>query len=270
VELPRSVLDALSSYRAALISLIKQEQKESKPDVGKVVEAAWRTRRRTNAMKSVELALRAMASGIERCMYCEDSHGCDVEHFRPKVPHPAGTFTWPNLLLICAVCNRQKNSAFDPAILNPTRDDPFDHLVLSPTTGRLVSRVGSRRGAATLQVMKRLSSDQTLTRGRLNAVKKLRVFLARYDADLSEGNFVAAYEIRRAVVEEPFSAVFASILRASMEPNARAVLPDDLVDVLARHPEMHGWLDGADEARIAAAQPSIEALARRVRVASSP
>jgi len=270
VDLPRSVLGALSSYRAALDSLLKLEQRESKPDVGKVIETAWRTRRKSNAMKSVELALRAMASGIERCMYCEDSHGCDVEHFRPKVPHPAGTFAWPNLLLICAVCNRQKNSAFDPAILDPTRDDPFDHLVLSSTTGRLVARDGSRRGAATLQVMKRLSSEQALTRGRLNAVNKLRVFLARYDADLSAGDLVAADEIRRAVVEEPFSAVFAFMLRQSMEPGARAVLGDDLVDVISRHPTMHGWLDAADQARHAAAQPSIAALARRVRVASSP
>jgi len=88
LDLPRSVLGALSSYRAALDSLLKLEQRESKPDVGKVIETAWRTRRRSNAMKSVELALRAMASGIERCMYCEDSHGCDVEHFRTEGAPP--------------------------------------------------------------------------------------------------------------------------------------------------------------------------------------
>ena len=106
IALPASILAALKSYRATLDHRVTVERKKTKPDVGKVVEATWRTRRNTKAMGAVELALRAMASGIERCMYCEDSHGCDVEHFRPKVPHPAGTFEWPNLLLICAVCNR--------------------------------------------------------------------------------------------------------------------------------------------------------------------
>lgn len=83
VDLPRSVLGALSSYRATLSSLVTKERTSAQPDVARVVEAAWRTRRRGNAMKATETALRAMASGIERCMYCEDSHGCDVEHFRP-------------------------------------------------------------------------------------------------------------------------------------------------------------------------------------------
>jgi uncharacterized protein (TIGR02646 family) len=267
VALPRSVLGALSSYRATLDALVMREQKRSRPQVGAVVEAAWRARRSGSAVRAVEAALRAMASGIERCMYCEDSHGCDVEHFRPKVPRPTGTFVWRNLLWVCATCNRQKNSGFSAAILDPTRDDPSDHLVLSLSTGRLVPRDESRRGAATLRVMKRLSSDPALIRGRLNAVKKLRVFLARYDADVAAGDLAAADEIRRTLVEEPFSAVFATVLRASEDPGARDVLGDALVDVISRHPAMHGWLAAADRARIAAAQPSIAALASRVRVA---
>ncbi len=270
VTLPAPVLAALKSYRATLDRRVVAERGKSKPDVARIVEATWRARRGGKTMKTAELALRAMASGIERCMYCEDSQGCDVEHFRPKVPRPSGTFAWRNLLWICAVCNRQKNSAFDPSILDPTGDDPFDHLVLSPTTGRLTAREDSNRGAVTLQVMRRLAADPNLTRGRANAYAKLRLFLARFDADLAAGDVVSANEIRRVVVEEPFSAVFASLLRASLEPGAREVLGDSLVNVLSRHPTMHDWLEVADRARIAAAQPSIARLAKRVRVAPAP
>jgi hypothetical protein len=142
--------------------------------------------------------------------------------------------------------------------------------VLSPTTGRLAPRPGSVRGGVTLQVMKRLAADPNLTRGRANACAKLRMFLLRFDTDLAAGDVVSANEIRRVVVEEPFSAVFASVLRASREPGARTVLGDRLVDVLSRHPTMHDWLDVADRARLASAQPSIAALAKRVRVAPSP
>ncbi len=221
-------------------------------------------------MQAVTVALRAMASGVERCMYCEDSQGCDVEHFRPKVPHPAKTFAWSNLLWVCAICNRQKNDAFDPAIIHPTKDDPNDHFVLSLTTGRLVAREGSPRGQATLMVMKRLGSDQGLTRGRQNAVTKLRTFLARYDVCRTHGDLVAADEIRRVMVEEPFSAVLASVLRASKESGAREVLGDALVDVLARRPEVYNWLEAADLARIGHAQATITELAKRVRVSAAP
>ena len=125
-------------------------------------------------------------------------------------------------------------------------------------------------GGVTLQVMRRLAVDPTLTRGRANASTKLCMFLLRFDADLAGGDVEGADAIRRMIVEEPFSAVFASLLRASMEPGARAVLGDKLVDVLSRHPAMHDWLAVADRARIASAQPSIAALAKRVRVAPSP
>lgn len=32
----------------------------------------------------VRTVLRKMASGRERCMYCEDNEGTDIEHFWPK------------------------------------------------------------------------------------------------------------------------------------------------------------------------------------------
>ncbi len=269
IALPTRALDALAAYQSALDRAVKAERKKRLPKVGERVEATWQGRRPNRAIEAVRCALRAMASGLERCMYCEDSHGCDVEHLYPKVPRPERTFVWSNLLWICAICNRQKNDAFDEAMLDPTVDDPFEHLALSLATGRYVAREGSHRGAATLRVMPRLASEQTLIRGRHNAVVKLHAFLRDYDGHRAQGRIAEADAIRRVVVEEPFSATFAALLRASKEPGAADVLDDDLLAVLSRQPEMYDWLNDADAARADAARTKIEALAKAIRIRRS-
>jgi uncharacterized protein (TIGR02646 family) len=268
MSLPSRVLRALSAYQTAVDDAVTEERGRPEPDVRGRVESAWRGHRTNKALEAVEQALRAMASGIERCMYCEDSRGCDVEHFRPRASHPDRMFLWPNLLWICATCNRQKNSAFDDRLIDPTDDDPFDHLVLSPSTGRLTPREGSKRGEVTLRVLPRLASDQALTRGRHLAMLKLRSFLAEYADHLAAGRTERAGEIREVVVAEPFSAVFAALLRAAAEPGARLVLGDDLIKVLSSHPEIHGWLAEADARRHSAATAAIVGTARQIRLPS--
>ena len=266
INLPAPVLDALSAYQNRLEAAVDAERAKDAPKLAARIEAIWKARRSTNALRVVARALRAMASGLERCMYCEDSHGCDVEHGYPKVPHPERAFLWPNLLWVCAPCNRQKNDTFDEELLDPTREDPLDHLVLSPATGRYAARDGSRRGAATLCVLRRLKSDPTLARGRWNALGKLRTFLREYDTHEANGRAAEADTIRGVIVEEPFSAVFAAVLRACTEPGAAEVLGAELVGVVSRHPVMHHWLREAGDARVDAAKPEIADLARRVRV----
>lgn len=85
-------------------------------------------------------ALRSMCSGIERCMYCEDSKGTDIEHFRPKSDYPHLAFTWSNYLLACSHCNsNEKRDEFpldadqQAMIIDPCTDNPNDHLALLPT-----------------------------------------------------------------------------------------------------------------------------------------
>lgn len=41
----------------------------------------------------------------ERCMYCGDNQGTDVDHFEPLSLAPLRTFDWPNHLLACSLCN---------------------------------------------------------------------------------------------------------------------------------------------------------------------
>lgn len=266
IALPGRVLEALSSYQRVLDERVELERSNDDPDLAGTIEAFWAERRSRKALRVVELVLRAIASGLERCMYCEDSQGCDVEHRAPKVSYPEMAFSWPNLLLVCAPCNRQKTGNFDERLIDPTAEDPLDHLLLSFATGRYVARDESERGAATLRVLPRVAADQNLREGRQNAFAKLRLFLSGYDTALLEGKLAEAEEIRAVVVKEPFSAVFAALLRASQEEGAADVIGVDLLAVLGRHPAMYRWLEEADAARAEAAKPEIAALARAVRI----
>lgn len=72
---------------------------------------AWENARRSAAVRTAEATLKRMAGATERCMYCEDSHGTDIEHFRPKTPFPQYLFIWPNMLLCCANAMTADSSA---------------------------------------------------------------------------------------------------------------------------------------------------------------
>jgi hypothetical protein len=266
IPLPPRVLSALGNYQDDLDVVVEAELKKNPPESAERIESFWKGKRSTKPLKAVERALRAMASGLERCMYCEDSRGCDIEHSYPKVRYHSKAFLWLNLLLICADCNRQKNDAFDEGILDPTKEDPLDHIVLSFTTGRYTARDDSPRGTVTLRIVRRVASDQILTQGRQRAVATIRIFLRDFDACQTQGRLEDADQVRRALVNEPFSAAFAAILRASKEPGATDVLGEALVDVVSRHPAMHQWLKEADDARTEAALPELAALARAVRI----
>jgi len=81
------------------------------------VEAEWNRARRNKPLAEAATVLRAMAGNRERCMYCGDSHGTDIEHFWPKTPYPEHMFRWTNMLLCCAECGRIKGTQFP---LSPT------------------------------------------------------------------------------------------------------------------------------------------------------
>ncbi|WP_434299710.1 retron system putative HNH endonuclease [Corallococcus exiguus] len=108
----------------------------------KKAELLWRSRK-AKAFKEIQRNLRQMASGIERCMYCEDSSGTDIEHFWPKSTYPTRAFTWTNYLWACSHCNsNEKRTAFpldtkgQPLLIDPTNEDPLTFLTYSPATGR--------------------------------------------------------------------------------------------------------------------------------------
>jgi uncharacterized protein (TIGR02646 family) len=112
------------------------------------IEAFWKSARQTKCIHSVLTTLKSMAGDTERCMYCSDSHGTDIDHFWPKKHFPERMFRWPNLLLACAECNRFKDDELPtkdgiPMFVDPTLDDPWEFLDYHPPTGNLVPRYAS-------------------------------------------------------------------------------------------------------------------------------
>ena len=77
-------------------------------------------------MCGVLTSLQTMMGERQRCMYCLDSHGSAIEHFRPKAAYPARMYHWPNLLLCCTECGRLKGNQFPLAgrqalLIDPSR-----------------------------------------------------------------------------------------------------------------------------------------------------
>lgn len=128
------------------------------------VNAEWMSARQTRPLRAVLATLKGMTGARERCMYCLDSHGTDIEHFWPKTPYPERMFVWPNLLLCCTECGRLKGDRFpladaQPLLIDPTAEDPWQHLDFDPTTGNVVARFDvqaddwSPKGLKTVEVL---------------------------------------------------------------------------------------------------------------------
>ncbi|MBK6614001.1 hypothetical protein [Ottowia sp.] len=158
------------------------------------VERAWKTARQTKALATVVETLQAMTGPRQRCMYCVDSHGSDIEHFWPKGPYPGRAFLWPNMLLCCTECGRFKgdrfplSSAGDPMLVNPSAENPWEHLDFDPDTGNLTARYDAASGApspkgyATVQLL-RLDRREGMAEGYRRAYRRIEAFV---NAALSE------------------------------------------------------------------------------------
>lgn len=109
------------------------------------VNGVWKSARQSRTMGRVLATLQSMMGERQRCMYCLDSHGCDIEHFRPKSSYPKWMFKWNNLLLCCTECGRIKGVQFPkdgqhPLLIDPTREEPWDYLDFDPVTGNMTAR----------------------------------------------------------------------------------------------------------------------------------
>lgn len=94
-----------------------------------------------------------MAGPVERCMFCADSRGMDIDHSWPIVPYRGMTFRWPNMLWACSDCNRAKSNAFAvdaggrPLFIDPTVEDPWDSLYYDEVTDNLSPSFDPTTGA---------------------------------------------------------------------------------------------------------------------------
>lgn len=148
--------------------------------------ADWKTARPTKKMGKVLATLHAMIGQRQRCMYCLDSHGSDIEHFRPKAIYPERMYQWENLLLCCTHCGRLKLDKFPMVgrrilLVDPTKENPWDSLDFDPLTGNICARFDvklnawSAKGEKTVEVLhldkrEALSAGYLLTLRRLSAV----------------------------------------------------------------------------------------------------
>lgn len=175
----RESLDASTAEELARRQLDVERQREG----GLLdVQRSWTSARRSSAFQPAVAALRRMAGDTQRCMYCLDSHGTDVEHFWPKSPYPERMFVWTNLLLGCTECGRLKGERFPmenglPLLLDPSAEDPWEHLDFDSDTGNLTPRYGrdgrtSRKGEATVGLLQ-LDQREALARVYLRTFRRL-------------------------------------------------------------------------------------------------
>ncbi len=171
-------------------------RKQQRIDGGGDAEAIWKSSRQTKTIREGVLGvLRQMAGSRERCMFCEDSRGADIEHFWPRFSYPNKVFSWANMLLACAPCNRQKGIRFDldslgcPLLIDPTAEDPWDFLYYDSNTGIITARfdpttgMPNQRGRHTTDPQVLPINIQTVTEGRLrsqrNLARAVRAYLRR-------------------------------------------------------------------------------------------
>ncbi len=162
----------------------RQSSTNTKRGAGQLdIEKDWKTARRTKKLESVLITLQQMMGPRERCMYCVDSHGSDIEHFRPKGRYPRRAFQWSNMLLCCTECGRIKGTQFPvsgrrPLLIDPSIEDPWQHLDFDPVTGNLTARFDvqandwSPKGSKTVEVL-RLNRREAVAAGCVKTLTRL-------------------------------------------------------------------------------------------------
>lgn len=197
------------------------DKKQCEVTSKETAEAKWKSARASQTMRGVERVLAGMSGPRERCMFCQDSRGTDIEHFWPKAVYPDRTFHWPNLLLACTGCNRAKSDRFprgehgEPLLIDPTAEDPWDHLVFDRRTSSITARwfatgEESPRGVATLETLGPLRNE-AVERGRRKAVRQLEGLT---EAALASGNLD---ELTEALLEDDYGLAEWFVLREGSE-----------------------------------------------------
>lgn len=171
------------------------DRKQREVDTGSPPRPTWKAARQTRAMASVAATLKGMAGNRARCMFCGDSQGTDVDHFRPMAKFPEHTFRWANLLWVCAGCNRQKGDQFPadaagrPLLIDPTAEDPWDYLFFDPCTGNVTARYDASvsdfdpKGQQTTDERILPLNVEAVTEGRQRATRHLRRAVREFLSD---------------------------------------------------------------------------------------
>ena len=149
------------AYLKQLQNLVNNKLADGELDANK----EWKKARQTEFMMEIIATLNSMMGKRQRCMYCLDSHGSDIEHFRPKSLYPKRIFRWRNLLLCCTECGRFKGNQFPlngkrPLLIDPSKEEPWRYLDFDPDTGNITARFDKQtnayfpKGEKTVEILK--------------------------------------------------------------------------------------------------------------------
>jgi hypothetical protein len=198
----------------------------------------WRAKTtRSKVAAPVRAVLQTMAPGTERCMYCGDSFGTDIDHYEPLARSPLRTFDWFNHLLACSHCNsHHKRERFPtdaygrPLLIDPTAEDPFDHLMLSLSVGEY--RALTARGEQTIQVCG--LNRFPLARARQNVYRLVVLCLRAWAAAVAGAGTYDPAQLLHMIREQPCADVCQAMLRQVGQPGAATVFADvpDIVELL--------------------------------------
>ncbi|MBH0780742.1 HNH endonuclease family protein [Nocardia bovistercoris] len=226
--------DELSS-RTMRTLRARQGRVDSAADPTTKAAASWRTFS-GNARDEVLNVLRGMCSGLERCMYCEDSQGTDIDHFRPKTSYPEWAFAWENYLLACSRCNsNHKRDRFPlrrgrALLIDPTGADPFAHLALSLSTGLYVGLDDIGETSIDVYGLNR----EICVGGRRTAWIALCALIRDYE----KSSVGSRRDILETCTRFPFQGVRYWLARVLAEGDQTGAVPEDVRDIVARFGEL--------------------------------
>ncbi len=238
-HLPRQELSPHARRVLARRQALVRESADPKERARKL----WQ-RKANRTFDEIRRLLRRMATGLDRCMYCEDSEGTAIDHFWPLATYPRRAFRWRNYLWACTHCNsHQKRDRFplddtgEPLLIDPTDDEPLLHLVFSPSTGEWEAL--TPKGQTSIEVFG--LRRRNLVRGRALAWIEIQGLILFYAAMRRAGNDAKADQVRSSWSEYPFASVFAAFQKIARGAEAKAWIDDACLDALRKYPEILGW-----------------------------
>ncbi|MGW2616194.1 HNH endonuclease [Streptomyces sp. NPDC001500] len=217
--LPTATTERLADYTAEIRQQATEKERKDR------AKELWANRRQVRPALIAGLA--EMAPGRERCMYCGDSQGTDIDHFEPKSLAPLRTFDWRNHLLACSFCNsNQKRNLFpteadgSPLLVDPSVEDPLNHLRLVLPLGTY--RGLTERGKACIEVFG-LNTRAVLVEGRRDAYATAGHSIELWRIAMDKGQRDKAREIVRVAWNRPLIDVLIAMFHQSGHPAADAL-----------------------------------------------
>ena len=101
------------------------------------------------------------------CVYCEERHKGEIDHFRPKSLHPELVYSWSNWLFTCRSCNNAKGDKWPPGgYVDPCARSraawPEQYFTFDTETGEILPKGGlsPRRRLKALRMIEDLGLNE--------------------------------------------------------------------------------------------------------------